>query len=254
MPAHDVVAEDLRMVVAQVLASDDQETAGSGCGIADDILRSRLHQFDHQLDDMARGAELAVLAGAGDLAQHVLVDIALGVAIGHRHLVELLHDLCEQRRRWNAEASFLHVRAGGALGADHLADEWEDVLIDDVEHRAGFEALEVLPAQVLVGRPARIVAFREDAPADRLASRGSFGLLKRLQLVQALDEQQIGNLLHHVQRIRHPARPEVVPDRVDLVSNFANEHQTLSLTRPLALAKASSNASRLATTTGVSAG
>ena len=32
-------------------------------------------------DDVPRGAELAVLSGAGDLAQHVLVDVALGVAV-----------------------------------------------------------------------------------------------------------------------------------------------------------------------------
>ena len=45
--------------------------------------RGHLH---HEPDDVARGAELAVLPGAGDLAEHVLVEVALGVAVLHRHV------------------------------------------------------------------------------------------------------------------------------------------------------------------------
>jgi hypothetical protein len=44
---------------------------------------------------MARGAELAVLAGAGDLAEHVFVEVALGVAVFHRHLLDHVHDFGE---------------------------------------------------------------------------------------------------------------------------------------------------------------
>ena len=40
--------------------------------------------LDHEPDDVARRAELAVLPGRGDLAEHVLVKIALGVALLHR--------------------------------------------------------------------------------------------------------------------------------------------------------------------------
>jgi hypothetical protein len=38
--------------------------------------------LDHELDDVPRRAELAVLTGGGDLAQHVLVEVAVGVAVG----------------------------------------------------------------------------------------------------------------------------------------------------------------------------
>ena len=50
-------------------------------------------QLDHQLDDVARRAELAVLPGGGDLAEHVLVDVALGVAVLHLQAVDHVDDL-----------------------------------------------------------------------------------------------------------------------------------------------------------------
>ena len=84
--------------------------------------------LDHELDDVARRAELAVLPGAGDLAEHVFVEVALGVAILHRHLVEHVHDFGEQRGRGDGEARVLHVmRVGGVVAAER-AQEREDVL------------------------------------------------------------------------------------------------------------------------------
>lgn len=65
--------------------------------------------FLHQRDDVEGRAELSVLAGAGDLAQHGFIKIALGVAILHRQFVEVDH-LHQQRRRGNGEAHVLHVR------------------------------------------------------------------------------------------------------------------------------------------------
>jgi len=56
---------------------------------ADGFSRRRGH-VHHQLDDVARGAELPVLPGGVDLAEHVLVEIALGVAVGHVDAVELV--------------------------------------------------------------------------------------------------------------------------------------------------------------------
>ena len=93
--------------------------------------RLRRGQFDHQLDDVARGAELAVLPGAGDLAEHVFVEVALGVAVLHRHVVDHVHDLGEQRGRGDGEARILHVmRVGGVVAAER-AQERKDVLADD---------------------------------------------------------------------------------------------------------------------------
>ena len=95
------------------------------------------------------------------------------------------------------------------------------------EHLRAGEMLEARPAQVLVGLAALVLALGEDAPLDRLAERGGLALLQLLHLVEALDEDQVGDLLDHLQRIGQPARPEVVPDAVDLVAQFTRQHPPL---------------------------
>ena len=81
-------SQSLGVVLAQVLAGGHEEAAGAARRIADHVLRRRRGHLDHQPDDVARRAELAVLPGGGDLAEHVLVEVALGVAVLHRHVVD----------------------------------------------------------------------------------------------------------------------------------------------------------------------
>ena len=90
------VAKDLRMALAQILARGDKKTGRAAGRIADHVARLRRDHLDHQPDDVARRAELAVLTGAGDLGEHVLVQVALGVALLHRHLVDHIDDLRQQ--------------------------------------------------------------------------------------------------------------------------------------------------------------
>ena len=85
------------MVLAQILAGGDEKPSRAAGRIADHVARLRRGHLDHEPDDVARRAELAVLPGGGDLAEHVLVEVALGVAVLHRHLVDHVHDLREQR-------------------------------------------------------------------------------------------------------------------------------------------------------------
>ncbi len=86
------VAEDFRVMLAQVFARGDEEAGSAASGIANDVFRLRRDHLDHELNDVARGAELAVLPGAGDLAEHVFVKVALRVAVLHRDLVDHVHD------------------------------------------------------------------------------------------------------------------------------------------------------------------
>ena len=119
------------MVLAQIFARRDEEARRAAGRIADHVVRLRRGHLDHQLDDVARRAELAVLPGGGDLAEHVFVEVALGVAILHRHLVDHVHHLGQQRRRGDGEARVLHVvRVGGVVAAQR-AQEREDVFVDD---------------------------------------------------------------------------------------------------------------------------
>ena len=67
------------------------QISSDGCGA------DHLH---HQLDDVPGGAELAVDPRAGDLGQQVLVEVAVGVAVGHRDVVEHVHHPRQQLRRW----------------------------------------------------------------------------------------------------------------------------------------------------------
>ena len=64
----------------------DQEAAGAAGRVADDLGGLGLEQIDHQPDDVPGRAELAVDAGRGQLAEQVLVEVALGVALGQRQL------------------------------------------------------------------------------------------------------------------------------------------------------------------------
>ena len=132
VPPQLVVAEQRGVMLAQIFAGRDQEAAGAAR--PDRRSRPRASAATSSTisrDDVARRAELAVLAGRGDLRQHVLVDVALGVAVAHVELVELVDDLGEQRRARDLEAGVAHVARIGRAVAVERADEREDVLVDD---------------------------------------------------------------------------------------------------------------------------
>ena len=103
-----------------VLIGAQQKAAGAAGRVGDLVAQLRLHQIGHQLDDVARGAELAVFAGGGDFGQQHFIDIALdvlkGLAVLPRvllhHLedfVDGLHRLHQQGRLGDDEHRVLHV-------------------------------------------------------------------------------------------------------------------------------------------------
>jgi len=72
-----------------------------------------LKQPHHQVADMLRRAELPVLAGRGQLAQHVFVKVSLHIEILDVMLIQLVQardDLLQHLRRRNDEDGVLHVR------------------------------------------------------------------------------------------------------------------------------------------------
>ena len=78
-----------------------------------DLGRLRLEQLHHEADDVPRRAELAVDAGRGQLAEQVLVEVALGVALGERQLVDHVHRRDQQARLLDHELGVLHVLGEG---------------------------------------------------------------------------------------------------------------------------------------------
>lgn len=115
-------------VGADVLAGGDQEASGATGRVADLVAWLGCGHVHHQLDDVARGAELAVDPGRGHLAQQVLVQVAVGVAVGHRNAVEHVNDLAQQGGGRDGEPSVAHVLGvGGTVSAELGAQPFQIV-------------------------------------------------------------------------------------------------------------------------------
>jgi len=197
------VVQQVRVALAQVLARRDKKARRAAGRVADHIKGLGRGHLHHQPDNVPRRAELPVLPGGGDLAEHVLVDIALGVAVFHRHLVKQVHHLGQKRRCRDGEARVLHVvRVGGVavaeLPGEVRAQEGEDMLADHGEHLGRGEVLEARPAEVLVGPSPGVLALREHPPLHRLLEPVGLVLLQRVQVVEPAQEKQVGDLLDHL--------------------------------------------------------
>ena len=223
------VAENFRVMPPEVFADRHGEAAGAAGGVAHNVHGCRPQEFHHQRDLLARGAELAILPGAGDLPEHVFVEVALGVAILHRHAVDHVHDLGEQGGRGDGEPRVLHVmRVGGVVAAEG-AEEGEDVVVYHLKHLRWGEVLEARPAAVLVSALARILALGENAPLHRLLEPVRLRLLQGVQIVQPLEEKQVGDLLNDFEGVGNAAGSEGVPEGVNLAANRSGEHGECSI-------------------------
>ncbi len=218
------VVQEVGLALAQEFAGGDQKAGGAAGRVADQIGGLRRGHLDHQADDVAGRAELSVLSGAGDLAQHVLVEIALGVAILHGHVVEQIDHLGQERGRGNGEARVLHVVGIGRAVAAQVAQERKDVLADDLVHLGRGEVLELAPAKVLVRPPAVILALGKHPPLHRLLQPRGLVFFQGVQVIQAAQEEQVGDLLDDLQRVGDAAGPEGIPDSVDPALDFAGHH------------------------------
>ena len=99
------------MVLHQVLRRGNEEARRAAGRVADRVLGRGGGHVHHQTDDVARRAELAVLSGGGNLAEHVLVEVALGVAVGHVDAIELVDHAGQHTGRGHHEKGILHVVA-----------------------------------------------------------------------------------------------------------------------------------------------
>ena len=217
-----VFVDAVGVVLDEMFGGGDEEAGGAAGRIADDVLRGGRGHVHHQLDDVARRAELPVLPGGGDLAEHVLVEVTLGVAVGHVDVVELVDDVGQDPGRGHHEEGVLHVIGVGRslVGVSRLAQR-----LDEGEHPVPHRLEHLLRRKLLEARPAqRVLAGGEQRLLDRAAGAGGLVLLARVQLVEALDEQQVGELLDDRQRVRDAAGPHGVPDAVDPGLQLTGNH------------------------------
>ena len=217
-----VLVDGFAVVGVEILGGGDEESGGAAGGIADLVLGRGGGHVHHQLDDVARAAELAVLPGAGDFPEHVFVEVALGVAVGHVDGIELVDDVGEHAGRGHHEGGVLHVVAVGAaaIAAGRLAeglDERESVIAHRSEHFLGRGFFEAGPTKaILLGRKDRVL--------DGFLEPISLVFLEGMDFIQALDEEQVGELLDDGEGIGNAAGPQGVPDAVDFGFDFASDH------------------------------
>ena len=208
-----VVGQHVRARVGfeDVLVGVDEEAAGAGRRIADAFAGPRVHHLDHHADDVPRRAELAVLAGRVQLAQQVLVQVALHVLIlaGNLHVVDGLAGFDEQAGLVDLELGVLHLLGEGAALAAQRLDEGKDLFLDVGQRLRGRKLGPVRPAQVGSGKNGSYFALR------RVAVRSVL-----LAFVKPLEEQEERKLLDGVERIGQPAGPEFVPEGFDLRAEY----------------------------------
>ena len=219
------VDQSVRVVLAHVLARGHEEACGTAGGIADHVLCGRHHHVDHQGDDVPRCAELAVGAGGGELRQQVLVQITVGVPVIQRDRVEHVHDLAQQPRARDRVPGAGHV-FGVRRGAVRIVvgviaertEEGEHFLVHEAVHLRGV-------GQLLDRRPAQVrLTLRERHRGAGAAQAAQLALRPLLLLVQLAQEQQVGDLLDHLERIRDASGSEGVPDAVHAVLQFSRDH------------------------------
>ena len=95
-----VLVDGVAVVLHQVLRRGNEEARRAAGRVADHVLGRRGGHVHHQTDDVTRRAELTVLSGGGNLAEHVLVEVTLGVAVGHIDAVELVNDVGQHTGPW----------------------------------------------------------------------------------------------------------------------------------------------------------
>ena len=92
----------MRQLGDDVLVGAQQEAAGSAGRVGDPWPSCGCTRFGHQLDDVARGAKLAVFTGGGDFGQQHFIDIALDVLKGLAVLAASPSPSPRIFRRWSS--------------------------------------------------------------------------------------------------------------------------------------------------------
>ena len=132
---------------------------------------------------MARGAELSIGPCRGNLGQHVLVQVALGVAVLHVNPIDELHHLVQESRCGDDESGLAHEPCKHPVLVAHLLHVVKDGHAvhggagETTKHRLGVFVLELIPTK-------RFLRFGEEHLLHGDAHQGSLLFLLQLLLVQ----------------------------------------------------------------------
>src|SRR5579863_3834674 len=99
------------------------------------------------------------------------------------------------------------------------------MLVDNGVHLARIEILEPAPAEVLIGTLLAVLALGEEARLHGLLFYIGLQFLGGFEFVQALEEEEIGNLLNDFQRVGNPTRPKSIPYLINLTADLTSKHR-----------------------------
>ena len=207
------------IMLGDILGSGGDKAGRTHSGVADGILQSGLHQFHHHLDDMARGAELAIGAGLGDLRKQVLIYIAHDVLVVQIQAVQSVNHAHQHTGSGDKEQRILHILGKGSILTciQLVFDKRKNLFVHIAEHRLRLVMTEIMPPAILMLRiKSRIY--------NRHIKGSRIGFLAQLVIVQNFDEHQVCNLLDNRQGVGHTGRPENIPNAVDFILQFASNH------------------------------
>ena len=114
-----LVVRRFHLLLADVFDGAGEEAAGAAGGVEDRLAQLGVDRIDHELGDGARRVVLAGIAGALQVAQDLLVDVAEQVAVLRLVEIDAVDDLVDHLPQQRAG---LHVVVGILEdGADHEA-------------------------------------------------------------------------------------------------------------------------------------
>ena len=207
------------IMLGDILGSGGDKAGRTHSGVADGILQSGLHQFHHHLDDMARGAELAIGAGLGDLRKQVLIYIAHDVLVVQIQAVQRVNHTHQHAGGGDKEQRILHILGKGSIltCVQLVLDKRKYFFVHIAEHGLRLIMTEIMPPAILMLRiKSRIY--------NRHIKCGCIGFFAQFIIVQNFDEHQVCNLLDNRQGVGHTGRPENIPNAVDFIFQFASNH------------------------------
>ena len=187
--------------------------------IAYHIVKVRLHQFDHHLNDMSWRAELTVGTALRNLRKQILIHVAHDVLVVEVKAVQCINHTHKHPRRRHKEQGIFHILGESRVPAcvKVFLDERKHLFGHVPEHCLSFKVSELVPAADLM----LIVKYRVN---DRHIKSRRIRFLFQFIIVKYLNKHEICDLFNDSQRIRHTARPENIPDTVNFVFQFTSYH------------------------------
>jgi len=77
------------------------------------------------------------------------------------------------------------------------------------------------------GPTAAVIVLVEEPLLHRLLFAIGLQFLGNFLFVQPLEKEKVGDLLDNFERVGDAARPESIPDLIDLTANFACKHKSI---------------------------